>query len=63
MPEGLARMNNLPDVAGRATKIGDVVIAQETIALDEACDELGFGVELICEHVQYEFLWNFAELL
>ena len=56
-------MNNLPDVAGRATKIGDVVIAQETIALDEACDELGFGVELICEHVQYEFLWNFAELL
>jgi len=45
MPEGLARMNNLPDVAGRAAKIGDVVIAQETIALDEACDELAYLVE------------------
>ena len=42
MPEGLARMNNLPDVARRAAAIGDVVIAQDDIALDVAPDELGF---------------------
>ena len=28
MPEGLARMNNLPDVPGRADSIGDVIIEQ-----------------------------------